>query len=547
MPVTTPDGPSSFSTPQAHDDRFRAAIEAVQGILWTNNAVGEMTGEQPGWAALTGQPYADYQGYGWSKAVHPDDAQPTIDAWQEAVQERKPFVFEHRVRVKTGQWALFAIRAVPVLNHDGSIREWVGVHTDITERRQAEQALQVSQAKLQAIVSTAPVAIGLFIGRELIIELPNQTFIDVIGRGPDIAGKPLREVMPELVHQPFLHVLDDVYTSGRQFQAFESLLQIDRDGVLIDRYYNVTFTPLFNEAGVVYAILDVSVDVTDQVMARQALEASEQRYRTLSEHLEQEVIARTQELQTSIQDLERSNESLQQFAYVASHDLQEPLRKIQSFSDMLRDRYGASLGDGIEYINRMQQSAGRMSTLIKDLLAYARISTRQETANPVSLDEVVQAILLDLDLVIEEVQAVVTSSGLPTIQGDRSQLEQLFQNLLSNALKFRRKDGSGQFIPPRVQLTAQRISAADLPVAVKPVRQAAAYHRVNVVDNGIGFDQRYTDRIFQVFQRLHNRTEYTGTGIGLAICQKVITNHGGAITALSEPGQGATFTVYFPE
>ncbi|CCG99422.1 PAS/PAC sensor signal transduction histidine kinase [Fibrella aestuarina BUZ 2] len=545
--VDLPDQPAADLVIREHDDRFRAAIEAVQGILWTNNAAGEMTGEQRGWASLTGQSYDEYQGYGWAKAVHPDDAQPTIEAWQVAVQERKPFIFEHRVRVKAGHWALFSIRAVPVLNDDGSIREWVGVHTNITERRQADLALQVSQAKLQAIVSTAPVAIGLFIGRDLIIELPNQTFIDVIGRGPDIAGKPLGEVMPELAHQPFLQILDEVYTSGQLFQAFESRLQITRDGGVIDRYYNITFTPLFNEAGAVYAILDVSVDVTEQVVARQALEVSEQRYRTLSEHLEQEVAERTRELQASIQDLERSNQSLQQFAYIASHDLQEPLRKIQSFSDMLRERYGNSLGDGIEYIDRMQQSAGRMSALIKDLLAYARISTRQEAASPVSLNQVVQTTLLDLELVIDETQALITLAPLPTIQGDASQLGQLFQNLLSNALKFRRKDALGHYIPPQIQLTAQRIPASDLPTTVKPVRQTPTYHRISVSDNGIGFDQRHTDRIFQVFQRLHNRTEFTGTGIGLAICQKVVTNHGGGITAFSQPGQGATFYIYFPE
>lgn len=535
------------SATQAHDDRFRAAIEAVQGILWTNSAAGEMTGEQLGWAALTGQSHEDYQGYGWANAVHPDDAQPTVEAWQAAVRERKPFIFEHRVRVINGQWALFSIRAVPVLNNDGSIREWVGVHTNITERRQADLALQVSQAKLQAIVSTAPVAISLFIGRELLIELPNQTFIDLVGQGPGIAGKPLREVMPEPEHRPFLQLLDDVYASGQLFQAFESRMPLIQHGVVTDRYYNITLTPLLNEAGAVYAILDVSVDVTEQVTARLALEASERRYRVLSEHLEQEVIERTRELQTSIQDLERSNQNLEQFAYVASHDLQEPLRKIQSFSDMLKARYGDSLGDGIDYVDRMQQSAGRMSALIRDLLAYARISTRQEVASSVSLNEVIQAVLLDLELVIGETGAIVTLPTLPVIQGDASQLGQLFQNLLSNALKFRRKDHSGHFVQPHVQLTTQRLSAAELPTSIKPVRQAPAYHQICVQDNGIGFDQRYADRIFQVFQRLHNKTEFTGTGIGLAICQKVITNHGGAITAFGQPGQGATFQLYFPE
>ena len=137
------------------EERFRAAMDAVQGVLWTNSAAGKMEGEQPGWAALTGQTYPEYQGYGWSKAVHPDDAQPTIDAWKDAVKERRHFVFEHRVRRHDGQWRRFSIRAIPVFDADGAIREWVGVHTDITEQRAAEEALLDLTATLQKRVELA--------------------------------------------------------------------------------------------------------------------------------------------------------------------------------------------------------------------------------------------------------------------------------------------------------------------------------------------------------------------------------------------------------
>jgi signal transduction histidine kinase len=248
------------------------------------------------------------------------------------------------------------------------------------------------------------------------------------------------------------------------------------------------------------------------------------------------------QLEAANEELHRSNENLRSFAYVASHDLQEPLRKIQAFGDMLTKQYTDQLGDGIDYLERMQAASRRMSTLIKDLLAYSRISIRQQVTTPVPLGEVVEGVLRDLELAVEETGAIIeVNDPLPTVQGDASQLGQLFQNLLGNAIKFRQTDRM-----PGIRVSSQILAFTDLPDFVKPAVRTDFYYRVDVTDNGIGFDQKYTDRIFQVFQRLHGRNQYDGTGIGLAICDKVATNHGGAIMATSQPGQGATFSVYFP-
>jgi signal transduction histidine kinase len=248
-----------------------------------------------------------------------------------------------------------------------------------------------------------------------------------------------------------------------------------------------------------------------------------------------------QRIEVANRALLKSNENLQQFAYVASHDLQEPLRKIQSFGDILKTQYAGKLGEGVPYLERMQLAAGRMSTLIRDLLAYARISIKQEVSTRVSLHEVIQGVLSDLDLSLQETNAQLEVASLPSVVGDASQLGQLFQNLLSNALKFRRPDTS-----PRIQVRAKRVLAQGLPPMVHPTQLSETYYCVEVVDDGIGFDETYVDRIFQVFQRLHGKGSFVGTGIGLAICQKVAENHGGAITARSQPGQGATFSVYLP-
>ncbi|MCF2502044.1 ATP-binding protein [Dyadobacter sp. CY107] len=246
-------------------------------------------------------------------------------------------------------------------------------------------------------------------------------------------------------------------------------------------------------------------------------------------------------LQQTISDLESSNNNLQQFGYVASHDLQEPLRKIQVFGAALAKRYGEQLGDGINYVNRMQLAASRMSLLIDDLLAFATISTRQDSNVPVEIEAVVQTVLSDLDLAIQETGATIVTGPLPRICGDKTQLGQVFQNLIGNALKFRVAG-----IAPVIRIMSVCLPASELPASIKPVRQSLEYYRIDVSDNGIGFDQKNADRIFHVFQRLHGKSEFSGTGIGLSICQKVVASHGGAILASSMPGQGATFSLFFP-
>ncbi len=249
-----------------------------------------------------------------------------------------------------------------------------------------------------------------------------------------------------------------------------------------------------------------------------------------------------QQLENSIANLQRSNGNLEQFAYVASHDLQEPLRKIQSFGDVLRTNFAPDLSpDAADLINRMQLSSARMSSLIRDLLAYSRLSAQGRPRQPVSLDKVLLWVLDDLDLSLRETGAVVHTKPLPSILGDEVQLRQLMQNLLTNAIKFRQAE-----VTPVITVTGNTLSDSELPASVLPLKRAKTYVCLAIADNGIGFDNQYAERIFQVFQRLHGRTQYEGTGIGLAIVQKVADNHGGAIAARSEPGRGATFSVYLP-
>ena len=236
--------------------------------------------------------------------------------------------------------------------------------------------------------------------------------------------------------------------------------------------------------------------------------------------------------------LERSNRELQDFAAVASHDLQEPLRKIEAFGDRLAARCGTELSEaGRVYVERMQDAAGRMRCLINDLLTWSRVTTTGRPFAPVDLGRIAREVMSDLQVTIEQANARIVLGELPVIEADATQMRQLLQNLLSNALKFRCE---GRVPEVRV--------AARLYTPERPEHRAAAPHlcEVTVADNGIGFRQDHAERIFGIFQRLHGRSEYPGTGIGLATCRKIVERHGGRITASGQAGEGATFICTLP-
>lgn len=268
-------------------------------------------------------------------------------------------------------------------------------------------------------------------------------------------------------------------------------------------------------------------------------------YNLLDRELQQRTENETQlrqyevELKNKIQQLEVSNQELERFAFVASHDMQEPLRKIQTFGDLLNQYYPPQVDNkGHLYLSKMLTSADRMSKLIRDLLSFSRLKNQPDAFQRVSIGTILDRVLVDLELAIQTTNASINAGVMPVLDAVPSQLEQLLTNLIGNALKYTRPG-----VPPVVSITAERVNGAAYPGLLPD----QIYYQLSISDNGIGFNEKYLDRIFDVFQRLHAKAQYEGTGIGLAICKRVVAYHNGYITAHSKEGTGTTFIVVLPE
>ena len=385
---------------------------------------------------------------------------------------------------------------------------------NITAFREATARVEAQAALFNNVLKTIPNGLIVFDAmRDAAGKLVDFRYVEAsqkllkdLGRSREtLLGRSLRETLPGIEKAGIWAVYEAVLTTGKP-QRIENYYQLDG----IDGWFEISASKLNDGLVVAY---------TDITSAKQA----------------------SQQLEAMIQELNRSNDNLQQFAYVAAHDLQEPLRKVQAFGDLLNDQFSHELGEtALDLIRRMRLSASRMQTLVQDLLTYARLTTDLQPFAPVSLNNVFHTVADDMEFVITDMQAQLDTGPLPVVLGDARQLQQLFQNLLSNALKFHRP---GQ--PPVIRLSSRMATPAELPATLHN-RDSARFAVVEITDEGIGFEEQYLDRIFTIFQRLHGQNQFAGTGIGLAICKKVADSHGGCITARSQPGQGATFTVWLP-
>ena len=379
---------------------------------------------------------------------------------------------------------------------------------EITEKTMAEDALARAQ-------TVGELGVWRWSVKDNILISCSEQFANILGVGLSEAYDLVRNRLVRVVHEADRPIVQRVMDRMHEpdFGPFMVEYRINRaDGEL--RFVREVGEPRLGNSGNPLEYVGTLQDITEQKRIEEQLRRS-------NSELEAIVANRTRTLEQTV-------EQLQEFAYIASHDLQEPLRKIETFSDRLAKSCQNKLTEQESFfLDRMMNASTRMRTLIRDLLDYSRVGRHEDSSEDVDLNQILVEIQDTLEISINESQAVIHASQLPTVIGNRSQILRLFQNLVSNALKFAKPDEQ-----PRILI---RTSSAKC----KSVR-------IEVADNGVGFDQGHAEKIFGVFQRLHAKSDYEGTGIGLATCRKIVQNHGGRIWAESAPGEGSRFFLELP-
>lgn len=604
------------------NERLDLALKGTTDGIWDWDIVTGKVYFSPRWKEMIGYGPAEIGDTikEWESRLHPDDRDRAVAAVDEYFSgKRAAFEIEHRLRHKDGSYRWILSRGVAVRDAAGKPVRMAGSHVDLTERRQAEQALRESESKLRVFITNVP-AILFSIDRSGVITMAE-------GRGMQVMKFVKGGIVGHSVAELYGDIPGVVESVKRALagESFSTAMQLQQ------LFFEVAYSPIRAEDGAVTGVIGVAHDITERHAAEQALEISERRTRLIVENAydayvamdregvivdwnpqaerifgwsRQEAIGQSlsetiipqrfreqhlkglvhylqtgqgpllnrriempalhregrefpvemtistmrieenvifsafvhdisdrirakEELERAAAELRRSNSELEQFAYIASHDLQEPLRMVASYTQLLERRYAAQLDTTArEFIGYAVDGAKRMQQFITGLLQYSRVGTEAQILEPVSLQEAFDFALANLRIAIEESGAKVEARGLPLVQGDARQLTQLFQNLVGNALKFR-KPGQA----PLVEVWAER---------------EGDFWRVTVRDNGIGLDPRFYERVFVIFQRLHSRDEYEGTGLGLAICKKIVERHGGRIWVESKEGEGASFSFTLP-
>lgn len=504
------------------EERFRLVSKATNDTIWdwglTNNTV---------WWSDNFYAVYGYERAGsnsrtfWQENIHPDDRERVKASISKAINSKQNQWTEgYRLRRSDGSYAHVLDRGYLLLDEYSTPYRMLGSMMDVTNLRHAEEQVVANKEEKRFLAESMPLILWTSEadGR---INFVNEQFVIYTGK--------TLEVLQEEQWESIIHPEDIESWKNRWNHAvkskhdFSTEMRIrDANG---DYHWFLHRTRVQKDLeGRSSVLVGTSTDIHEQKMA--------------AEIMEQRIDERTQELKRANEDLEASNAELQQYAFVASHDLKEPLRKIHMFGNMLKDRYQADMEDKAkDYLARIISSSSRMANLIDDLLRFSRLS-QVSFFEQVNLHVVIKEILSDLEIVIQEKNAKVTLVNMPVIEAVPGQLRQVFQNLLSNALKFSRKD-----VPPAISITGTRIKEKRFDSVADP---DGPFVCITISDNGIGFDEKYLDKIFILFQRLHTKDKYEGTGIGLAVTRKIIDKHNGLITAHSREKEGATFTIILP-
>jgi PAS domain S-box-containing protein len=542
------------------EERYRSLSVASAQIVWTKNPQGEMVEDCPMWRAFTGQRRDEIAGKGWAGAVHPGDRDRVSGMFGNALKECTVYETEYRLRRNDGEYRYMAVRGVPVLGSDGRIREWVGTCADITERKRAEE--EALQAQREVALKTRFATMFLTLPeREIFAAVLDAVlehthskdgifgYIDKDGdENGDEDGALVFPTWPwaecELPCENIRLARGEWFgVWGRALEERRSLYanepgQSPGGSPLVNK---ILATPIFFQSELIglFAVANKATDYDEgdretlDRIAREmapifkarlqrdaqerARKRAEEEVRTINAGLEKRVQERTAQL-------EDANHELEAFAYSVSHDLRAPIRAIHGFSRILMEEYAPELsGMAQHYLEVVSDNSLQMSLLIDDLLALSRLGRQPLQKQTIQPAELVAAALHDLEPEMA-LRIHVEVGELPPCEGDPILLKQVFINLLSNSIKY-----SGRRAEARIEIGSLPVEGG----------RAAVYF---VRDNGVGFEMRHAHKLFGVFQRLHHSAEYPGTGIGLAIVQRILHRHGGRIWAQAEVGQGATFS-----
>jgi len=514
------------------EERFSQLAEHLHQIFWMYSTEG-MLYVSPAYKQVWGRSRgALYEGREtWLEAVHPEDRE-RISRFHGEAAVTDEFDEEYRIIRPDGSVRWIWDRGFPIRNELGEVHRTAGIAEDITERKRAEEALRQTEASYKTVVEDQTELICRFL-TDYTLSFVNEAYCRYFELSSDalIGTNFLQFALPE--DWPEIEKQLKALNRYKPTTTYEHRVKLPNGHTAWLQWNN---RALFDSQGNPIGFQSVGRDITERKRMEEALQRAH-------DELEERVQERTRELEVEIAErklaeekirgyaaqVERSNRELKDFAYVCSHDLQEPLRKIQAFGDRLKTKYHEDLPDrGRDYLERMQGAAARMQKLINDLLVLSRIENRALTCAPVDLGDIIRQVGADLEIKLEETHGRLIIEDLPTLEADPMQMRQLFQNLIGNALKFHQPERA-----PTVHIHA------------RPVEHTNCF-QILVEDDGIGFDEKFLDKIFTAFQRLHTREAYEGTGIGLSICYRIAARHGGSITARSTPGKGSTFIVTLP-
>lgn len=454
--------------------------------------------------------------------THPDDKEATRLLMLDALTNKRNYDATYRIITKDKSIRWISTSGKGVYDAEGNLKKLIGVMENITDRKNAEDELNLSVQKFRLLADSMPQFVWTSdtAGN---LNYFNQSVFDFTGLTP---AQVYLEGWLQIVHpddralniEKWLHSIQ----TGEDFLYEHRFKQ--RNGEY--RWQLSRAIAQRNKSGAIQMWVGTSTDIQDQ--------------KTFAQDLEARIKERTKELKNANIELESMNQELRSFTYISSHDLQEPLRKIQTFVSRIQESDESRLSpEGLIYFERIQQSAHKMKTLINDLLTYSRTSAADRIFEHTNLNLLLQEIKNEFTDSLREKNGTLEIAPLPEINAIPFQLRQLFINLISNALKFSKED-----TPPFIEIIASAILGID--IENDHAHENEWYHKLTVRDNGIGFDAAYKEKIFEVFQRLHPKTEYEGTGIGLSICNKIVQNHNGFITTESEKDKGAAFHIYLP-